>query len=356
MIKKIISIGLLCSIWIYAENNSYLKLGMQKINDQIDIFNIKASEINQNTDNYDHIGDMQGFSARVNYTLGQDYTVKFNLDQKDIDYLSQTLTNNHLNVSLEKKIFDHENFTFGVMGGYEYNRANDFKIKDLGTINYLIDKFYPAYDVDISKVGDKYWATMIERGAITTILEKPLSVSPYGKLQNAQDQAFFIGATIDPKIENLPFDLQLFTSLKQIKIEKSYVTSLTEETDATILAYMNDHNLSDRFDLSRTDRMLALGFSIDYDFNDLFSVEFKYQINRMFRDAALEDDNEETNYNHIVDIEFDYALNEKWSLYLSGTAMSNQFNGVIPYLYDQYTNSTFDHKYGWAEVGLIYSF
>jgi hypothetical protein len=76
----------------------------------------------------------------------------------------------------------------------------------------------------------------------------------------------------------------------------------------------------------------------------------------MFRDAALEDDNEETNYNNIVDIEFDYALNEKWSLYLSGTAMSNQFNGVIPYLYDEYTKTTFDHKYGWAEVGLIYSF
>jgi len=353
MIKKIFLTVLLGTLFTHGENISYVKFGIQGVNDQIDIFNVKESELGAIAKNNDKIGDMKGFDVAVHYVVNSEYSIESNIDQKRIDYLSSTLVNTHLDVALVKRIIDNQYLTLHASVGYEGNRGKDFRIDDLNTVNYLIDRFYPNHDVEITKNGADYWATMIKNGeGVTEILEKKLSVPPYGRLQNAEDHAFVIGTMIEPKIQNLPFDIQLFTKFKQIKVKKEYVTSLTEETDTEILDYMESNNLSDHFDISRTETMLTFGLLLDYQFTDLVALQTKYQYIKMFRDDHLQ----ESDDNHNLALEVNYAITPTLSTYISGTVMSNQFNGVIPYFYDQYTQSTFDHKYGFVEVGFIVGF
>jgi len=49
-------------------------------------------------------------------------------------------------------------------------------------------------------------------------------------------------------------------------------------------------------------------------------------------------------------------IGENWMIYGGVKLMYRQFNGEIPYLYNTYTQSTFDHKYGYVRFGIGYRF
>jgi len=63
-----------------------------------------------------------------------------------------------------------------------------------------------------------------------------------------------------------------------------------------------------------------------------------------------------TQINHVLNLNLVYALSKKTALYIGGKIMANQFNGEIPYLYINATKTSFDHKYGYAQTGIMFRF
>ncbi|MEA3353047.1 MAG: hypothetical protein U9Q33_04425, partial [Campylobacterota bacterium] len=83
-----------------------------------------------------------------------------------------------------------------------------------------------------------------------------------------------------------------------------------------------------------------------------YILEFNYEYNKLFRDKKLE----YMNKNNIINMFLSKKISDNVLVYLGGRAMFQQFNTDIPYLYNQYSQTQFDKKYGFAQLGLIYSF
>jgi hypothetical protein len=103
-------------------------------------------------------------------------------------------------------------------------------------------------------------------------------------------------------------------------------------------------------DLSRNESYWKGGFSVFLrtPFRTLTYLEYSYV--RLNRDADLG----YVNYNHIVRAKIDYFLKSNVILSVGGEYLHRQFNGQIPFMYNKYSQTNFDHRYGWAEVGVVF--
>ncbi|MCH9814524.1 MAG: hypothetical protein K0U47_11355, partial [Epsilonproteobacteria bacterium] len=57
-----------------------------------------------------------------------------------------------------------------------------------------------------------------------------------------------------------------------------------------------------------------------------------------------------------LNLTFSKAINTKLLLYLGSKLYLHQYNGVIPYLYNEKTKDRFDQKFGYATIGFVYNF
>jgi len=105
-------------------------------------------------------------------------------------------------------------------------------------------------------------------------------------------------------------------------------------------------------DLSRNEKSLMLGLSHTIEFSH-YILDTKYEYTRLFdRHDITGDDNS----NHVFDIHLARAFSDNLLLYVGLKIMLNQFNGVIPYLYNEQTQSSFDKKYNYINAGFVYNF
>ena len=83
-----------------------------------------------------------------------------------------------------------------------------------------------------------------------------------------------------------------------------------------------------------------------------FLIETGYEYIKLFsRDVDSGEDS-----NHILNLTFSKALNQKLLLYIGSKFYIKQYNGVIPYLYNEKSKNEFDQKFGYATFGFVYNF
>ena len=103
--------------------------------------------------------------------------------------------------------------------------------------------------------------------------------------------------------------------------------------------------------LNRDEKDLQVGFSYLLQLWK-FTGEFNYEFNKIFRDADVS----YLDISHTVDASISMEVTKNSLVYLGGKLMMQQFNSDIPYLYNRYTKTQFDHKYGFTKFGVIYKF
>jgi hypothetical protein len=171
----------------------------------------------------------------------------------------------------------------------------------------------------------------------------PLTQDPFVALKDTSDESIFIKILTGFYANHSLSDF--YIGYKKTKI-KNLITT-TDEIKK--LAADEGYDLEKRLD--RDEKMLFFGFNYSKE-SGSYIYEFNYEYEKFFRDEGLD----YINYNHIVNASISYTITKNFLVNIGGKIMYRQFNGQIPYLYNKYTQTSYDHKYGYASVGLQYNF
>jgi hypothetical protein len=105
-------------------------------------------------------------------------------------------------------------------------------------------------------------------------------------------------------------------------------------------------------DASRDEKSVNLGFTHTIEFSNTI-LDTGYEYIRLFN---RESDISENKSNHIIKMKLSHPIDDALLIYIGSTVMLNQFNGLIPYLYNNKTQSSFDKTYNYVSVGFVYNF
>ena len=310
----------------------------QKVNKALDIFHIEDKSL---TNSFGGIGDLSGFNFKTYYGIKENLTGIGEIQKQKITYGSGDLNNLFLKADAKYQFFTNfENtgalsFDFGI----KFNKADNINYDNPKYLEILAKKFLNVKNIKIqnNKIG------VIKNNGETEILN--LKNNPSIKLSNMKDISPFI--TLSAEKEFQYAFVSLFSTLSYTKISTDIKANINPADDAT-KAKLKDYKLSKNLD--RNENTFSIGFNITTKTPVI--TEFSYKYLRIFRDKGLN----YINYNHIINLDFIKPVNKNWFVYLGGKLMYRQFNGVIPYLYNKYSQTTFDHKYGWARIGVGYYF
>ncbi len=102
----------------------------------------------------------------------------------------------------------------------------------------------------------------------------------------------------------------------------------------------------------RDERTLLLGTSFTKEFHD-YILDANYAYMRMVGRGSRLSENKS---NHILELTLSRIIKKDFIIFMGGEIMLNQFNGLIPYLYNTQTQSAFDKTYAGAKIGFVYNF
>jgi len=366
--KKILTL-LLCITYAFSQNINYavsnihtltlnegkfdLYTSLLKMNDKIDIFNIKKQELGSNM-RYDAIGDLTGYSLGLRYGISDHLMVSYTRTYQKIEYSSDQINNKRDNVFLRYNLYQSPyaffNSGIAVDIGFERNKLDDFYLRDITTINDLIKKIVPDNKAEI-RYSDG--STIFENDPFPS--EKgyyaffdgkrsgPLKEDPYIALVNTHDESIYFRVLSG-------FYTSVYLTDFYIGYKKTKIKNLVTTTDELIqLAADKSYDLEKNLD--RYESTVFIGFNHSFNYKK-FIFELNYEFERFIRNKDLG----YINYNHIINASISYLLTKNLQINIGGKFMYRQFNGQIPYLYNQYTQTSYDHKYGYAKFGIIYSF
>jgi hypothetical protein len=329
-------------------------LSIQLMNDTIDVLNIKESEFG-NSNKYDAIGDLMGGEVKFKYGITDKLMVGLEASRQDIDYASNTITNNKQDLFFRYNIFQYPlaflNSGISVDAGFVRNKLDDFYMRDINTINDMIKRRFPNKNAKLRYAdGVNAWTgePFPRAKGYYTIFNgapdpQPLNNDPYMSLENTKDESlyyrfltgFYTNSTI----------IDFYVGVKQTKIKT--LINTTQE--------IKNRGLAKGYDLEkildRDEIMYMVGFNQTIE-KDKFIYELGIEYDRFARDAGLD----YIDFNYIVDADISYKLNNKMILFMGGKIMYRQLNGQIPYLYNEYSDTSYDHKYGFARFGIQYNF
>jgi hypothetical protein len=317
-------------------NISYSKTMM---NDTIDILKIKEKEFS-NSVNYDAIGDMDGYELKVRYGITNSLMFNYKRSTQNIEYSSSTLTNTQDDIFLRYNIFQYQlttlNSGVSLDIGYTINKLNDYYMNDFDVMKNLVKKVDSSMDM-ILRNGISYVKTQDSFG---NDIYTPL---PYIVLKDTSDESNYIRLLTGFYTKRSVFDF--YIGYKKTKI-KNLITTTTE-----IIELAQDYGYQIEQRLNRSEKMYMAGFNYSVEHNK-FIYEFGFEYDKFIRDEGLD----YIDYNYIFDMSITRYINKNLSVFVGSKIMYRQLNGQIPYLYNQYTQTSYDHKYGYANAGIQFNF
>jgi len=310
-----------------------------KIDDTIDIFNVKGRELSKISSSYrtNSLGNYEHLRLNLNYGLTYHSMLLTGLTSHSIDYGNGKLTVYSYHFSLRKSF----NSIFSVELGLKGNVAEDRTFSDVRDINYYLHKF--RSDISI-EVDPSYIWFVKETADLIIKYGVPRTEDPNFELKDMLDSTKFLRLTLGRAFDFLYPNVFL-------EFGKTGISTKIDTNLKNLIPENYKNKLpSLPIDLSRSETYWKGGFSIFIrtPFKTLTSLQYSYV--KLSRSSNLN----YVNYNHILKAKVDYFLRKNVILSIGGEYLHRQFNGVIPFMYNRYSQTTFDHRYGWAEVGLIF--
>ena len=322
----------------------YISMGVEKVNDTLDVFNIKERELDKKRNNFTTLGDMEGLDVNMGYTFNKQWYLHINLNQKKLNYLGSKLTTKKIDSYLRYQFYHSNNWAFSVDLGYAMNQANDTSMDSVEAINDVLEDILPNKEIELKDKNNQQ--TLFYRGEDRSIKTVELKNKANVKVEDTYDKGFYTRAILSLKQKKWLFDSYLGYS--EIQIHSKLDSSVFDEENPDLQKELEALVLVDK----RKDAMFFGGMSVGYAFNDKWQGDLHYQYNHIVRIACLEN----SNTNHIFNFNLTYNINSNIDFYIGGKVMLSQFNGEIPYMYTKYNKGSFHHKYGFANGGIAYKF
>lgn len=325
-----------------------LNLSYLLLNNTVDVLNMKEKELgNSILANIGAIGDMSGYEISGGYGLRDDLYLSYAKTSQKIDYVGGELDNKKDELFLRYNILQNKYALFNsgvsVDIGVIKNRADDLVMSDLGLVNKFLGKL--NRDVNISAFdynGENIYIFVSPEG------DFPVS-KPHFDITQMSDDGRYIKLLAGFYKNDSTVDFYGGYRKNSIKtfLDSSllYESVASDPTFATQIA-----NIKSKQNLNRDESVVFGGVAYSATIKKIF-FEFNYEFAKISRDII-----NENNTNHTIDLYVGYAFTHGWYVFAGGKMMSNQFNSELPYLYNEYSASQFDKKYGWSKMGVGFRF
>jgi len=323
--------------FLVKENKKILNLEFDLLNDSVDILNLKQTE-HIDKKKFGSIGDLKGFKLSTLYGLSKKGNIGGYLDYKNIEYTDGELNNYQLNLFYRYNYLYNffTNTSVSVDIGATFDRGRDLKYKNINLLNYLVHKIKPQYSLVFS--NNSYYVKDNKNNTYAKLNERP-----FIKISNMNDTTFYLKLIVGKKLQRSILNGFLRFGHTYINTKISPNSELVEKGKA--------HGYNLKKDLKREENVFNIGVNYSIEVSR-FLLEIEYYYTRLFRNKHLD----YIKYNHVLNLDVVTPLSKKVFLFLGGKIMYRQFNGEIPYLYNKYSQTTFDHKYGWARFGIGFNF
>jgi len=243
------------------------------------------------TNNFGHIGKLFGADLNFRYGYSKHISFLYNFGINKFDYIDSSLNNTKNELIARVNIYDVPSYIF-----------------DLFTIDIGVSR-NSGDSVDIK------------------------NTNAISKITDMSDNSFFIKAIWGNRFASSI--LNIFSSIKYTNI--STTLNLKPKTDNNI-------------DLGRDEKTLGAGINFVTE-----SQNFIYDINYRYLQIFSRGINSDNNHNNIFSLDISYKANSSLLLFAGGEIMLNGYNGIIPYLFNQYSKDSFK-RYGYIKLGLVYNF
>ncbi len=326
-----------------VKNRIGIKGSFYKVNDTLDIFNVREHEIGT-LSRFGALGDMSGYEGEIRYSLTDRISINYKHEYLDIDYGGGGfIKNKRDDIFLRLNLYYHP-YTFinawSVDLGYTKNSSKPLDITKDEMLNAMIKKIAPNTSLSIKDgvvTYGNYSASIYENGK---------KVYPFVRVGDLKDSSYYVRLIMGKRFENSIFDL--YAGYKKSDIDAKI--SIEPSNNTLIKDALNKLNIVIP-KLSRDEKSYFAGFTYTLEYKDfLFETGYRY----VYIDR--EDDIDYENSNHIIDMSISRIITKNLLFYIGGKIMTNQFNAQIPYLYNRYTQTQYDKKYGYAKFGFVYNF
>jgi len=343
------------SVPVYAENlgGSILRdypLALPLSQDRLE-FSFDYLDLGELTDIYGaqdgYLDNMQGFRTILNYGLFKDTTLLSSFILRNLDYGSTTMQIFSSDISFKQMLTVKRNSKsiFACIDiGMKTDYADDMVYTDMTDINRSLTNFSSG----ISISGDEEYVWFEQNGS-------PVS----GKTARQGRSELQIGS------RDL-YDFTPYLRLTAGKLMGSFFPNVHVEygnpyirskSDSTLNEYIPE-SLSAQIsnipeELDRSENYLKAGVCLLWKFPYKAMAHVEYNYIRLFRDNEL---GYLVNDNHIIKADMSYFLTRRFILNMGGAYYHRQFNGIIPFLNNEFTWSTFDDRYGRMHIGFTYLF
>ncbi len=331
---------------IMTKDHLGIRFSYNRINDTIDIFDIKQKELGSTT-NFGSIGDSSGLDLSLAYGVNEFISMYYNFEYMGLHYIDSMLKNKKNELYAKVAIYHNpmsffENLSADI--GYVRNSASDLDIKSSTQLNSMIQKVNPIDGLTIDGPVMSYKGYVLS--VRDTVTNEP--ISPFIRIGDMSDNSFYIRLLTGFSYETNIFDI--YAGLKYTSINTT--VSIQPKENATTLQNILKNAGYDDVVLDRNEKSAFFGFNYTVEFNS-FILDTNYEYLTIW---GRDDEIKKTDNNHIINAALSYIVNSELLIYIGGKLMINQFNGVIPYLYNKYTKNKYDKKYGYAKVGFVYNF
>jgi hypothetical protein len=308
------------------------------LNDTVDILNLKSKTLKKiSNKNIGAIGDYKEYGLTLNYGISLKSMLSLQLKKRYLDYGAGTLKFFTYDYSFRKSF----NSILSLEFGYKGNIADNLKMDDLSSMSYYLKKVDPTLSFEIN---DKFIIVKKEVQGSTVEVGFKKKENPYIKLKNMKDSTKYIRVTLGKTFEY--FYPNMFLEYGHTDIKSEIDSNLKNIVPSAFTKYLPQLPIS----LDRTEWYYKYGFSLFFrtPFKTLTSLQYSYiKINRKKSLSYMDN-------NHILDFKIGYFLSKRIILNFHAKYLKNQFNGEVPFLYNKYTQTTFDHQYGWVGFGVTY--
>lgn len=333
------------------KNKFEISLDYLVINDTLDIFDVRDNTFSDNSSiDSATLGDLQGGRLLLNYGLFPRTMVMAGLGYTDMDYESTALKTTRIDFALRQILMDskHSSFPFGITMdlGVRANIGKDLTFTSDTDINRMIDRFT---DQNVSvEINDQYvwFHKKTDNSNFSLGVPREGKPDPCVSTEGMQDFSPFIRLTAGEMLKNI---------FPNIFLEYGH-TFIKSQIDSSLPAYFPDALngiIPDLpMDLDREENYLKVGASLLISLPWRFMIGLEYDYMKLFRSDNLD----YLDYNQIVNADLFYRLTDRIALNVGGSYYERQLNGVLPFLYNEYTQTTFDHPYGLVRLGVTVLF
>jgi len=311
--------------------------GARGITDSLDVLNLRDTDVG-NRHSIDP-GDLQGAGLRISRLLGPNARVQLSLGHDVLDYGFEDLKVFQASGSGHWRPFSW----MQVWAGLRSSMAADMTYTTPDAVNAMLGRFKVRDKVDWDDEDVRFIRTS---GTMTITVFVPREGRPDPKiaLEDLSDRTLFAGMVLGAPIGILT--PSVFVEVGRTDITTRLSTTLDVYADAV------DRKLPVKFPLSldRDENYLEAGVSCALRLGSSWRLLAEYSEIQIDRDKGL--DSQEKN--QILSSALFWRFSEKMELHLGARYFERQLNGVLPFLYNTYSQSTFRHSYGLIYGGVSF--